>query len=196
MTRMSEPVPDPRMLRAIAHPVRSRILSELGAAGCLRAADVARLIGIPANQASFHLRQLAKYGLAVEAPEEARDRRDRVWKPVAEGGVELQMQGMAGTPEGRSAVRVWQRNSAAWARHVVSAAYDWPTDQVDDEEDPVFVGIVNTPIRLSAEEAEELSGELGDVLKRWRERQRGRDDARTYLFFSTLQPYPDIPEAD
>ena len=57
------------MLRAIAHPVRARILDELGATGPMRAADIARALGIPANQASFHLRQLAKYGLAVEAPE-------------------------------------------------------------------------------------------------------------------------------
>ena len=75
---------DPRILRAIAHPARSRILSELYAGGSLRAADVARTLDIPANQASFHLRQLAKYGLVEEAPDEARDRRDRVWRLVAE----------------------------------------------------------------------------------------------------------------
>ena len=54
---------DPKILRAIAHPTRNRILSELFAGGSLRAADIARLIDVPANQASFHLRQLAKYGL-------------------------------------------------------------------------------------------------------------------------------------
>ena len=73
---------DPRVLRAIAHPVRVRILHELNATGPSRAADLAADLDIPANQASFHLRQLAKYGLVVEAPEEARDRRDRVWKAI------------------------------------------------------------------------------------------------------------------
>ena len=50
---------DPRLLRAIAHPHRNRILSELYAAGPLRAADLAQRIDIPANRASLHLRQLA-----------------------------------------------------------------------------------------------------------------------------------------
>src|SRR3954467_5754616 len=85
---------DPRILRAIAHPVRSRILSELWASGSLRAADVARILDIPANQASFHLRQLAKYGLVEEAPEEARDRRDRVWRMAAEDGISFRSEDM------------------------------------------------------------------------------------------------------
>ena len=39
-------VHDPRVLRAIAHPVRNRILGEVTAAGHIRAADVAELLGI------------------------------------------------------------------------------------------------------------------------------------------------------
>src|SRR6478736_3986815 len=78
-----QPLSDPRVLRAIAHPVRTRVLDELQASGPARAADIARELGIPANQASFHLRQLAKYGLVEEAPEEARDKRDRVWRADA-----------------------------------------------------------------------------------------------------------------
>ena len=46
----------------------------------MRAADIGEALGIPANQASFHLRQLAKYGVIVAAPEAARDKRDRVWR--------------------------------------------------------------------------------------------------------------------
>ena len=95
---MSEPYPrrhDPTVLRAIAHPTRNRILHELEASGSLRAADVARLLEIPANQASFHLRQLAKYGLIEPAPDEARDGRDRVWR----------------------------RNASGWAHQIVDEAY-------------------------------------------------------------------------
>ena len=66
--------------------------------GPLRAADVARELGIPANQASFHLRQLAKYGLVEEAPEEARDRRDRVWRRLDRLGDERQPHRARGRP--------------------------------------------------------------------------------------------------
>src|SRR6476469_7792909 len=95
---------DPRVLRAIAHPLRIRILHELNAAGPSRAADLAADLEIPANQASFHLRQLAKYGLVVEAPEEARDKRDRVWKLVSARGISLDIAGMDQEPGGSAAV--------------------------------------------------------------------------------------------
>ena len=77
-------VQDPAALRAIAHPLRQRILMELAVLGHARAADLARATGEPANSVSFHLRVLARAGMIVEAPEHARDRRDRVWKNVAE----------------------------------------------------------------------------------------------------------------
>src|SRR5215217_3197609 len=105
-TTASGKVDDPRILRAIAHPMRNRILGELSAAGHLRAADVADVLGIPANQASFHLRQLAKYGLVEPAPELARDGRDRVWRPVHEHGLNLEVSTMEKGPGGKEAVAV------------------------------------------------------------------------------------------
>ena len=42
-----------------------------------------------------------------------------------------------------------------------------------------------------------MAGELDEVLTRWTERTRGRDDGRrTYLLFSMLQPYPDATETE
>lgn len=67
------------MLKAMAHPIRRRILRLLPRRTFVRAADVAAELGEPANKVSFHLRVLADAGLIVEAPEQARDRRDRVW---------------------------------------------------------------------------------------------------------------------
>src|SRR5689334_702432 len=119
---------DPRILRAIAHPARNRILSELWASGSLRAADVARILDIPANQASFHLRQLAKYGLVTEAPEEARDKRDRVWKLASDDGISFRSQDMLSRPGGEAAMEVYQHNARAWGHRLVdlSLATDEP----------------------------------------------------------------------
>jgi DNA-binding transcriptional ArsR family regulator len=187
----SEPDPrmrhDPRILRAIAHPARSRILHELEAAGPLRAADVARLLEIPANQASFHLRQLAKYGLVEPAPEEANDRRDRVWRLVDESRVRLDLKDIRASPGGAAAVKVWQRSAGAWAHEIVDNAYAL------DETRGTCRAITEQPIRLTRDEAKELADELDGVLDRWASKQRGAalDDGRaTYLFFSILQPHP------
>lgn len=73
------------MLKAIANPLRRQIFDALSALGTARAADLAETLGVPANKISFHLRELAKAGMITEAPELARDKRDRVWRPVGSG---------------------------------------------------------------------------------------------------------------
>ena len=113
------PMSDPRVLRAIAHPTRGRILDELGAVGPMRAADVGEALGIPANQASFHLRQLAKYGVILPAPEAARDKRDRVYRLPDERGFRLDVQDIEKQPGGKAAVSVFRQNKAAWAHRLV-----------------------------------------------------------------------------
>ncbi|MPQ97783.1 helix-turn-helix domain-containing protein [Modestobacter sp. I12A-02628] len=181
---------DPRVLRAIAHPVRNRILGELHAAGALRAADIARELGIPANQASFHLRQLAKYGVIEEAVAEGRDRRDRVWRPVAERGLRIDLRDLAEVPGGPAAVGVWRRQAADWAHQVVDAAY---SDRVDGRDQ---VSITESALRLTDEEAREFATELTEVLDRWSQRTRDQEGTRrTFLLLQLLQPYPEPPPA-
>ncbi|CAH0255389.1 helix-turn-helix domain-containing protein [Microbacterium foliorum] len=68
------------MLKAYAHPLRRQMVRLFARREHLRAADVAEDLGVAPNSASFHLRVLADAGLIEEAPEHARDRRDRVWK--------------------------------------------------------------------------------------------------------------------
>lgn len=70
------------MLKALAHPVRRRIISVMADDSHARATDLAQTLDLPVNQVSFHLRSLAKAGFIQEAPEHARDRRDRVWRTV------------------------------------------------------------------------------------------------------------------
>ncbi|HEY7048302.1 MAG TPA: helix-turn-helix domain-containing protein [Jatrophihabitantaceae bacterium] len=59
---------DPRALRAYAHPVRGKLLGLLRRRGPLTATGAAELLGESSGTTSFHLRQLAKYGLVEEAP--------------------------------------------------------------------------------------------------------------------------------
>ena len=56
-------------LRAMAHPVRLRMLSLLTGAS-LTAADVARELSLTHANASYHLRNLLKAGLIMQAGEE------------------------------------------------------------------------------------------------------------------------------
>ncbi|HET7357151.1 MAG TPA: helix-turn-helix domain-containing protein [Nocardioidaceae bacterium] len=180
------PAHDPTVLRAIAHPLRTRILDEVTARGTARAADLAHALNIPANQASFHLRQLAKYGLIEEAPEEARDRRDRVWRPTSPEGLRLDLEELRKQPGGQAAVSVWQRQASAWAHRLVDEAH-FGARLADTE-----VVIQDGQLRLTKAQAIQLSEELDGVLKAWRRRiGPGEGDARTYSIYLMLQPYPE-----
>jgi predicted ArsR family transcriptional regulator len=183
---MSRQVHDPTVLRAIAHPVRNRILGELSAQGPLRAADLSAELGVPANQASFHLRQLAKYGLVEEAVGEGRDRRDRVWRLVDDTGLDLDLRAMEQQPGGAAATAVFRSQSAAWAHALVDGAYSpTPSEEVQRT-------VIDQTVRLSKDEAQEMSRELSEVLRRWTERTRGRDTGRlTYSTLVLVQPLPD-----
>ncbi len=57
---------DPKALRAYAHPVRMTLIGLLRIRGPLTATQAARLTGESSGTCSFHLRQLAKYGLVEE----------------------------------------------------------------------------------------------------------------------------------
>jgi hypothetical protein len=57
----------PRALRAMAHPVRLRIMEELARTGQATATELSGRIGESAANCSWHLRQLAQYGFIEEA---------------------------------------------------------------------------------------------------------------------------------
>jgi len=178
---------DPRVLRAIAHPVRNRILTELDAHGPLRAADIAQLLGVPANSASFHLRQLAKFGLVEEDPAAARDKRDRVWRPTEQAGFDVSLGEIEKTPGGRAASKVFRQTKEAWAHRLVEEAYD------DDRTPGIHRAVTEQAVRLTKAEARALTEELVDVVDAWRKRTQGGsgDDRRTYHVFQVVQPFPD-----
>jgi DNA-binding transcriptional ArsR family regulator len=180
---------DPRVLRAIAHPVRNRILTELDARGSLRAADLAAVLDIPANQASFHLRQLARYGLVEEDPAAARDRRDRVWKASEKAGYDVSISEVEKVPGGKAASAVFRRTKQAWAHHLVSQAYG------DDRTPGMHRAVTEQAVRLTRAEARRLTEELTGLVEAWRLRNQGGedDDRRTYHVLQLVQPFPDQP---
>lgn len=181
-------ITDPRVLRAFAHPVRSRILEELNARGPQRSADLARLLDLPANQVSFHVRNLATYGLVEEAPELARDRRDRVWRAADGGdGFRLDLEAVAAAPGGTAVAAAWRGRAGARAHRAVDAAYTGARDPA------VLRSITEATFLLTKDEAAALEGELTEVLHRWTARSRaagepGGEGRDVYALLQILQP--------
>jgi DNA-binding transcriptional ArsR family regulator len=72
---------DPRALRALAHPTRLSLVGLLRRDGPLTATKAGELLGESSASCSFHLRQLAKYGLVEEAG--GGTGRERPWQATA-----------------------------------------------------------------------------------------------------------------
>ena len=70
-------------MRALAHPVRVRILFELRSAPAT-ATMLSEKVGASPSVSSWHLRHLAEHGLVEDAPELGRGR-ERFWRQVGTG---------------------------------------------------------------------------------------------------------------
>ncbi|MCM2292902.1 helix-turn-helix domain-containing protein [Allorhizobium sp. BGMRC 0089] len=75
-------VPDIVALKALAHPVRLRMLGLLRLEGAATATQLAARLGLNSGATSYHLRQLARHGFIEEQP--GPSRRDRFWRAVHE----------------------------------------------------------------------------------------------------------------
>ena len=69
---------DPKMMRALAHPVRMALLELMSVASTLTATQASEALGESPANCAFHLRTLAKYGYVTEAG--GGKGRERPWK--------------------------------------------------------------------------------------------------------------------
>ena len=72
---------DVRSLRALAHPLRLRLLDMLREGGPATASGLAQRVGESSGTTSWHLRQLAEHGL-VEEETGRGNKRERWWRAV------------------------------------------------------------------------------------------------------------------
>lgn len=78
--------PDLSQLKALAHPVRVKILGFLRMDGPATATGLAQRLGLNSGATSYHLRQLAQHGLVVEDDSRG-NRRDRWWRAAHDSTV-------------------------------------------------------------------------------------------------------------
>ncbi len=75
---------DARGMRALAHPVRVRLLTELQCHGPSTATLLSPTVGATPSVTSWHLRHLAEHGLVADAPGRGSGR-ERWWQATARG---------------------------------------------------------------------------------------------------------------
>lgn len=170
-------ITDPKAVAAITHPLRMRLLGELARRGTARAKDLAELLDEPANSVSFHLRQLARYGLIEPDPDHDGDRRERWWRQTSDRGFHIDLAALRARAGGEAAVdtlrRVAEGHVVALHRAIRAQGGDGPEGDPDASVPPRSISR-DFAVWLNDEELVAMRAELDAVLAKWSERSRDR----------------------
>lgn len=183
-------ITDSAVLAALAHPLRRRLMDVLKVDGPLTASALAERTEQAVANISHHLKVLAGCDLVVEAPELARDRRERWWR-LASPGLRWSSSGFDDDPASQavahaaislnlerqvSLVRAWYANRES-AREVWGDT-SFSTDKW---------------LRLTPAELAEFERELLDLLGRWSSREVPDDGRRRDAVFFFAHAVPARP---
>jgi DNA-binding transcriptional ArsR family regulator len=169
--RASRPI-DARMLRALAHPLRMRMLELLQADGPATATGLGRRVSESSGTTSWHLRLLAEAGL-VEEDTGRGNKRERWWRSAQES-TRMWAADFIGDPDLAGPL-------GAFLRSVIEQRYHAETRFVSELPrwlDRWYDKAVFSDARLSLtpEEAAAMSDEVDAVIDRYRRDARPGDD--------------------
>ncbi|ROT31085.1 ArsR family transcriptional regulator [Micromonospora sp. HM5-17] len=172
-----------RVLAAMSHPLRRRLLDVLEAEGPATVSVLAERTGQAVANVSHHLRVLGAAGLIEAAPDLARTSRERWWRLVPRR-VRWSRRDDAGDPAARVVADAATALNLERQIGVVRAWYA----AGDDAHAAWGKGPFSTDrwLRLTPEELAELEQELQELLARWENRKIPEDGRRRepVLFFA------------
>lgn len=139
----------PRQLRALAHPLRLRLLGELRASGPQTVGRLSDTLDESPGNVSYHLRVLVESGFVVEVPELAADARERWWRAA------------------HDSTRIDRKDPAtATLRHQVIDVYAANLHRAIDAGDTEG-GSSDVIVRLTPAQLAEASAEMDALLEKW-----------------------------
>lgn len=162
-------ISDPKVMRALAHPARLEIVEHLSSTGAdVTATEVAELVGLSPSASSYHLRELAKFGLVEHAPSRG-DARERVWRATMRGWSVDAGQDVDAQAAEQTLVDVFVERDFGRVRDWVRRSHDEPKEWYD-------AAVIAGPILLlTAEELREVNAAVLELLAPYRRRDRQGD---------------------
>jgi DNA-binding transcriptional ArsR family regulator len=151
---------DAKGLRALAHPLRVRMLSSLRNDGPATATQLAARLGESSGTTSWHLRQLEQHGFIEEDPDRG-TKRDRWWRPRY-GSTQLTVSDFADQPEAQGSLAVYLQ-SIVEQHFRLAAGFlegDWPLEWRD------AATMSDFKVRATPESLKALNAELFEVIAR------------------------------
>jgi Helix-turn-helix domain len=160
VTRLS----DPKALRAYAHPVRMKLIVALRTRGALTATQAGRLLGESSGTCSFHLRQLAKYGLVEETG--GGTGREKPWRATT---TSTSWDELPETPEASAAASLLSETVAQWYFAELMRWLEVRSGEDEKWQRAAFIG--DRFLWVTADELDQVGRELLAVTDRYFERQ-------------------------
>jgi DNA-binding transcriptional ArsR family regulator len=181
-------VDDPSALRAMAHPLRLRLIGLLRSDGPLTVSALGERLGAASGSISYHLATLARHGFVEPAPELARDGRERWWRASAETTTydPAELQGdparrAAGLALRQAIVQRYAAEQLSYLEAEADLAPEW-IEAATQGDDVLWLG---------PDDLRELSAELRELAERWHDRgDRERPAARPVriIYSAFLRP--------
>jgi DNA-binding transcriptional ArsR family regulator len=166
-------------LKALAHPLRVRIFSELTTYGPATASTLAARLGESSGSTSYHLRQLEKHGYVREDAGRGNGR-DRWWERVP-GPIELTNAAFAVEPGAREAGDLVERELIDNENQRFADYWSMRPELPQEWLEAAQTG--SAAIRLTAEELERLGREVWDLFARYRNDEPSEGARRVDLQF-------------
>jgi predicted ArsR family transcriptional regulator len=154
---------DPRTLRAVAHPLRMRLIGLLRQEGPLTATRAGQLLGESSGSCSFHLRQLAKYGMVEEAG--GGHGREKPWRATA---MSTSWPSIPDTPEATAAAQLFTTVVADRYLELMRTWIAVSPDEPDEWRAAAAIG--DSIIYATPDELTELMREMVALVERYSER--------------------------
>ena len=175
-------------MRALAHPLRLRLVGELRVRGPQTVGMLCDIVDEAPGSVSYHIGKLAAFGFVEEAPELARDRRERWWQAAHERTI-WEPLAVLDDPE-RHAATSTLRRAILDRYHEALGAYLAAEASMEPE---WIRGMAcsDSFMHLTPEELQELRSDLEAVEARWTARSDAdRADARpvTLIYHAFRRP--------
>ncbi|GLZ79506.1 transcriptional regulator [Actinorhabdospora filicis] len=180
-------VTDAATLKAIAHPLRVRMLGELRMEGPATASELGRRFGESSGTTSYHLRVLEKAGF-IEADPEQPNARDKRWRAMhmytSWKNSEFQ-DGSEGAEFARAMRRRQLENVIAATERFEEEAATWGPAWMD------AAGHSDHGVRLTPAAAGELIKRIGEIVREYETRSENEPGAELVRVFVAGFPVGD-----
>jgi DNA-binding transcriptional ArsR family regulator len=177
---------DPKAMRALAHPLRLKLLSELRITGPRSVGELCGVVDAAPGSVSYHLGVLAENGFVEPAPELARDARETWWR-ARHAWTTVEPTGPDAPPEERLASRA--------LRHGILQAYVAEASAALEREETLPTEWIEAATsgdavaHLTASQLAACGEELRAVAEKWAEigARPGDDTAPAILIYQAFR---------